>query len=152
VKDRPIAEAHATLAQANISIGIAMIVSSVLDGAKTITNIGDKFVIETDQPPPFGDDKAPSPFDFFLASFSACTAYFAQRYCRKWNLPHEGITVELDPVFSAKHDLTDIHLRLKVPAGFPSDHLPGLLRNAGACPVKKAMDAPPVITLELTAD
>ena len=86
-----------------------MIVSSVLDGAKTTTTIGDKFVIETDQPPPFGADDAPSPFDFFLASFSACAAYFAQRYCRKWNLPHEGIKVELDPVFSAQHVLTDIH-------------------------------------------
>ena len=146
------AEGYAILAYTNIFIGIAMIVSSVLDGAKITTHIDDKFFIETDQPPPFGDDKAPSPFDFFLASFSACTAYFAQRYCRKWNLPHEGITVELDPVFSAKHVLTDIHLRLRVPAGFPPDHLPGLLRNAGACPVKKAMDAPPVVTLELIAD
>lgn len=126
-----------------------MIVSSVLDGAKITTDIGDKFVINTDQPSPFGEDKAPSPFDIFLVSFAACTAYFAQRYCRKWKLPHDGIKVELDPVFSAQHVLTDIHLKLKVPANFPRDHLAGLLRNAGACPVKKAMDAPPAVTLEL---
>ena len=126
-----------------------MIVSSVLDGARITTDIDDRFVIDTDQPAPFGEDRAPSPFDVFLMSFSACAAYFAQRYCRKWKLPHDGIKVELDPVFSAQHVLTDIHLKLKVPANFPRDHLAGLLRNAGACPVKKAMDAPPAVTLEL---
>lgn len=126
-----------------------MIVSSILDGAKIATDIGNKFVIDTDQPAPFGQDEAPSPFDVFLASVSACTAYFAQRYCRKWKLPHEGIKVELESVFDAKHVLTDIHLKVQVPENFPRDHLAGLLRNAGACPVKKAMEAPPVVTLEL---
>ena len=128
------------------------IISRVHDGARIETIIDGRFTIESDQPAPIGADRAPSPYDVFLASLAGCTGYFAQRYCRKWNLPHEGITVELDPVFSAKHVLTDIHLRLRVPAGFPPDHLPGLLRNAGACPVKKAMDAPPVVTLELIAD
>ena len=126
-----------------------MIVSSVLDGANITTDIGGQFVIDTDQPLPFGEDKAPSPFDIFLVSFSACAAYFAQRYCRKWKLPHDGIKVELEPVFTAQHVLTDIHLKLKVPASFPRDHLAGLLRNAGACPVKKAMEVPPTVTLEL---
>ena len=126
-----------------------MIVSSVLDGARITTDIGGKFVIDADQPAPFGDDKAPSPFDIFLVSFSACTAYFAQRYCRKWKLPHDGIKVELESVFNSRHVLTDIHLKLKVPASFPRDHFAGLLRNAGACPVKKAMETPPAVTLEL---
>lgn len=126
-----------------------MIVSSVLDGARITTDIDDRFVIDTDQPAPFGEDRAPSPFDVFLMSFSACAAYFAQRYCRKWKLPHDGIKVELDPVFSSQHVLTDIHLRLKVPESFPRNHLAGLLRNAAACPVKKAMEAPPSVTLEL---
>lgn len=126
-----------------------MIVSSVLDGARITTDIDDKFVIDADQPAPFGDDKAPSPFDIFLVSFSACTAYFAQRYCRKWKLPHDGIKVELESVFNSRHVLTDIHLKLKVPASFPRDHFAGLLRNAGACPVKKAMETPPAVTLEL---
>ena len=72
-----------------------------------------------------------------------------RRYCRKWKLPHEGIKVELESVFNSRHVLTDIHLKLKVPASFPRDHFAGLLRNAGACPVKKAMEAPPAVTLEL---
>lgn len=126
-----------------------MIVSYVLDGAKITTRIGDKFSLDCDQPAPFGEDRAPSPFDVFLSGVAACAAYFAQRYCRKWQLPHEGITVELEPLFNTQHALTDVKLTLKVPAGFPRDHLPGLLRNAGACPVKKALETPPAVSLEL---
>ena len=126
-----------------------MIVSHVLDGAKIRTDLGDKFSIPSDQPAPFGEDTAPSPFDVFLSGVAACTAYFAQRYCRKWNLSHEGIRVELDPVFNAQHALTDVRLRLTVPKDFPRDHLPGLLRNASACPVKKALENPPSVALEV---
>jgi putative redox protein len=124
-------------------------ISYVLDGAKISTSIGGKFSIDSDQPAPFGEDTAPSPFDIFLSGIGACTAYFAQRYCRKWKLPHEGIAVDLEPVFNAQHVLTDVRLKLRVPASFPREHLTGLLRNASACPVKKALEAPPVVSLEL---
>jgi ribosomal protein S12 methylthiotransferase accessory factor len=124
-----------------------MIVSHVLDGARIATRIDDKFSLDSDQPAPFGADTAPAPYDIFLSGVAACTAYFAQRYCRKWNLPHEGIAVELEPVFNAQHVLTDLKLRLKVPASFPKDHIEGLLRNAGACPVKRTLETPPAISL-----
>ena len=129
-----------------------MIISHVLDGARISTKIGDKFSVESDQPAPFGEDTAPSPFDIFLSGIVACTAYFAQRYCRKWKLPHNGISVELEPVFNAQHALTDISLRLKVPASFPREHLPGLLKTAGACPVKKALETPPAIKLDVVEE
>jgi ribosomal protein S12 methylthiotransferase accessory factor len=125
-----------------------MIVSQVLDGARIATRIDDKFSIDSDQPAPFGEDKAPAPYDIFLAGVTACTAYFAQRYCRKWNLPHDGIAVDLEPVFNAQHMLTDIRLKLRVPASFPRDHIAGLLRNAAACPVKKTLETPPAVSLE----
>jgi ribosomal protein S12 methylthiotransferase accessory factor len=125
-----------------------MIVSYVLDGAKIQTRIDDKFVIDSDQPLPYGADTAPAPYDIFLTGVSACTAYFAQVYCRKWKLPHDGIRVELEPVFNATHQLTDLKLRVKVPATFPKDHVAGLLRNAGACPVKKALENSPQISVE----
>ncbi len=126
-----------------------MIVSHLLDGAKIETQIDDKFRIACDQPAPFGEDSAPSPYDVFLASIAACTAYFAQRYCRKWQLPHDGITVELDPSFNTSHALTDLKLRVRIPASFPKEHVAGLLRNAGACPVKKALESSPVVSLEV---
>jgi putative redox protein len=129
-----------------------MIVSHVLDGARITTRIDDKFALDCDQPAPFGDDQAPAPFDLFLSGIAACTAYFVQRYCRKWKLPHDGITVELEPVFNAQHALTDVHLRVLVPMTFPREHHAGLLRNASACPVKKALETPPTLSLELVED
>lgn len=125
-----------------------IITSQVLDGARIKTTIDSKFVVDCDQPAPFGEDTAPAPYDLFLSGVAACTAYFAQRYCRKWSLSHEGISVDLEPVFNAQHVLVEIRLRLKVPAAFPRDHLAGLLRNAQACPVKKALESPPTISLE----
>lgn len=74
---------------------------------------------------------------------------FGQRCCRKWKLPHNGITVDLEPVFNTQHILTDVRLKLKAPASFPREHLPGLLRNADACAVKKALETPPTVSLEL---
>ncbi len=128
-----------------------MITSIVLDGARIESDIEGKFVVATDQPAPAGADAAPSPFDLFLAGVASCTGYFAQRYCRKWNLPHEGIRVELEPVFDDRHALTDIRMTLRVPAGFPPEHRDGLLRNANHCPVKKALEKPPAISLALSA-
>lgn len=128
-----------------------MFVSRPLDGARVDTRIHDKFSILTDQPLPSGEDTAATPFDLFLAGISSCTAFFAQRYCRKWKLPHEGIVVELEPVYNEKHLLVDIKMQLKVPADFPAEHLPGLLKNAGNCLVKRTMEAPPQISLELAS-
>lgn len=126
-----------------------MIVSRPLEGAKVDTVVNGRFSIMADQPAPFGDDDAPTPFDIFLAGIASCTAFFAQRYCRKWKLPHEGIAVELEPVYNDKHLLADVKMKLKVPAGFPADHLPGLLKNASNCLVKKTMETPPEISVEL---
>jgi putative redox protein len=129
-----------------------MIVAHVLDGAKIQTRIDEKFVLDSDQPLPYGDDTAPAPYDIFLAGVASCTAYFAQRYCRKWNLPHAGVRVELEPIFNAAHVLTDLKLQVRVPADFPQEHVAGLLRNAAACPVKKALESPPTISLEVVGN
>ena len=126
-----------------------MIISTPLDGAKVDTLINGKFSIMADQPSPMGDDEAPTPFDIFLAGIASCTAFYAQRYCRKWKLPHDGISVALEPIFNQKHLLTDVKMTLNVPASFPADHLPGLLKNAGNCLVKKTMETPPEISLLL---
>lgn len=126
-----------------------MIISRPLDGARVDTLVNGKFTLQSDQPLPNGEDTAPTPFDIFLAGIASCTAFYAQRYCRKWQLPHEGIEVELEPVYNERHLLIDIRMKLKVPASFPADHLPGLLKNAGNCLVKKTMEAPPTLSLEL---
>lgn len=126
-----------------------MIVSHLRDGARVETEIDGRFRIDADQPAPHGADSAPSPFDIFLAGVSACTAYYAQVYCRKWKLPHEGIQVTLVPQFDSAHRLVDIGMTLQVPDDFPAEHHAGLMRNAGNCLVKKTLESPPSISLTL---
>lgn len=125
-----------------------LLVSHLLDGANISTRIDERFTLNCDQAPPFGADSAPAPFEVFLVGVSACAAYFAQAYCRKWTLPHEGISVELEPVFTPQHRLEEIKLRLKLPEGFPEEHIAGIERNVAACPVKKALENPPRISME----
>lgn len=125
--------------------------SHISDGARISTQIGENFVIEADQPAPFGDDSAPSPFDIFLSGASACAAYFAQRYCRKWKLPHDGISVDIIPTYNDKHALVDVILKINIPDAFPSEHREGLLKNAGLCPVKNALESPLTISLTIAA-
>ncbi|HEY5762490.1 MAG TPA: OsmC family protein [Rhodocyclaceae bacterium] len=129
-----------------------MIVSSLREGARVETEIDGRFRIDVDQPAPYGADSAPSPFDVFLAGIAACTAYYAQVYCRKWKLPHQGIRVALTPVFDKAHRLTDVSMHLHVPDNFPAEHRDGLLRNAGNCLVKKTLESPPAIKLVLAVD
>ena len=129
-----------------------MIVSRPLEGAKVDTVVNGKFSIPCDQPTPSGEDSAPTPFDLFLASIASCTAFYAQRYCRKWKLPHEGIEVRIEPIYDSKHLLADLKLKLKVPESFPADHLPGLMKNAGNCLVKKTLEVPPPVSIELVTD
>lgn len=126
-----------------------MIRSTLLDGARISTTLNDKFAIDCDQPAPYGEDTGPSPFDVFFSSVSACAAYFAQRYCRKWKLPHEGISVDAIPEFDDKHTLVALRLQVNVPDSFPREHIEGLLKNANACPVKKALENPPKLSLAL---
>jgi putative redox protein len=129
-----------------------MIVSWLRDGALIETLVDGRFRIDSDQPAPHGADTAPSPYDIFLASLSACTGYYAQAYCRKWKLPHAGIRVELAPEFDAAHRLTRIAMALHVPDDFPEAHRAGLMRNAGNCLVKKTLETPPEIALQLLVD
>ena len=45
------------------------------------------FNVATDQPERNGgENKAPAPFDLFLASLGTCAGFFALRFCQKRNL------------------------------------------------------------------
>ena len=59
------------------------------------------FEIVTDQPEKNGgQNSAPSPFDFFLASLGTCAGFFALRFCQQRELPTDGLHLQL----TAKHD------------------------------------------------
>jgi ribosomal protein S12 methylthiotransferase accessory factor len=105
----------------------------------------DGFTVMTDQPKESGGDgSAPAPFDLFLASIGTCAGIFVLSFCRKRDLPTEGLeivqTMERD---EAKHLVTKIRLEIRVPAGFPEKYLDSLVSTANLCTVKRHMHEPP---------
>ena len=109
------------------------------------------FEIATDQPEKNGgQNAAPSPFDFFLASLGTCAGFFALRFCQQRELPTSGMRLQL----SSTHDtetkrLDRVAITLHLPTDFPEKYRSAIIRATDQCAVKKALLDPPQI--ELTA-
>lgn len=103
------------------------------------------FTVMTDQPKEAGGDgTAPAPFDLFLASLGTCAGIFVLSFCRKRDIPTEGLEIvqkaEWDDV---KHLVTKVTLEIKLPAGFPEKYRDSLIKTAELCTVKRHLHAPP---------
>jgi ribosomal protein S12 methylthiotransferase accessory factor len=122
-------------------------------GNKKVSAEFDGFTVLTDQPKDAGGDgAAPAPFDLFLASIGTCAGIFVLSFCRKRNLPTEGLeivqTMDWD---QAKHLVSKIRLEIRVPIGFPEKYRDSLVNAANLCTVKRHLHAPPafeVVTAE----
>lgn len=107
-------------------------------------------VVRTDQPAAAGGaDSAPPPFDLFLASLATCTGYYAVAFCRRRDLPTDGLRLNLTPERNPETRRLDrIRMELTLPAGFPDKYREAILRSAGQCAIKRVMDDPPQVLLE----
>jgi ribosomal protein S12 methylthiotransferase accessory factor len=99
-------------------------------------------LIATDQ-----DGALPEPFELFLASIGTCAGSYVERFCRKRDLPTDGIrivqtTSDPDP----KTRLIDrIDIDVELPPGFPERYRSAVVRAANLCTVKKHLSHPPSI-------
>jgi len=115
-------------------------------GARVDAHFG-AHTIATDQPVKMGGaDSAPSPFILFLASLGTCAGYYVLDFCRRRELPLDGVRVvqrvELD---KSTGEVQEIGLEIRVPSSFPEKYLPALIRAADQCKVKKTIEHPPEI-------
>jgi putative redox protein len=63
-------------------------------GKKFATQIrGHRLVV--DQPAGVGGDEGPMPIELLGAALGTCVALYVQQFCESRNLPHEGMTVEV---------------------------------------------------------
>jgi putative redox protein len=113
-------------------------------GLKVDAHVG-SFTVKTDQPVrDGGEGSAPSPFALFLASLATCAGYYVLAYCRKHELPTEGIQliqhVESDP---ATGKTVKIDIEIQVPPDFPEKYHDALVRSADQCKVKQLIENPP---------
>jgi ribosomal protein S12 methylthiotransferase accessory factor len=108
------------------------------------------FEIETDQSLENGGDaSAPEPFDLFLASLGTCSGFYVQTFCRTREIDAEGIVLRESWERDDEGRLAEIKIEIEVPESFPERYRKALLRAAGQCSVKKALETPPSVSTEL---
>lgn len=129
----------------------AMRVEHLGDDRFSIDVRGHRLVV--DQPTELGgEDTAPTPTELFVASLASCVAFYARRYLRRHGLSTEGLAVETDFVLGAKPArVTDLDLRITLPAGFPEERRDALLAVASHCTVHNSITHAPDIAVRYAA-
>lgn len=107
------------------------------------------FTVKTDQPTAGGgQDSAPAPFDYFLASLGACAGIYIAGFCRSRGIPTDNIRIlqhnEFDP---ATHMVTRVIFDIQLPPDFPERYKPAVIRAAEMCKVKKTLENPPAFEI-----
>lgn len=107
------------------------------------------FVIPTDQPPDEGGDgTAPEPFVLFLASLATCTGVYLLAFCRARDISTEGLGMKMTTQSNPDgNGVSRVEMDITLPKGFPEKYHKALLRVAGQCAVKKALNNPPEVIL-----
>lgn len=113
-------------------------------GARVDAHFG-SFTVQTDQPQAHGiDGTAPTPFQLFLASLATCAGIFVLGFCRIRKISTEGIRlvqkIEQNP---ATKMTSKIRLEIQLPADFPEQYRPAVVKAAEGCLVKKHLENPP---------
>ena len=109
------------------------------------------FTIKTDQPvAEGGSGTAPAPFDFFLASIGTCTGYYVLSFCQKNDIPTEKmnltVNIQRNP---GTHLVENIRIDIHVPREFPEKYKKAVVKAAHICTVKRNLQNPPTIEIQL---
>jgi putative redox protein len=100
-----------------------------------------------------GTDKAMTLSELFVASIGTCIGVYAVRFCKRHNLPTEGMKVLLDwTVVKDPWRIGSVKAELHYPHDIPDAEKKGLLRMAEACFVHETIIHKPEIVIELKAD
>ncbi len=111
------------------------------------------FKVFSDQPTSNkGDNTAPSPFDYFLASTAMCAGFFIKAYCQPRGIPTDDILITQistkDPEIKYKQH---INIIVKVPESISEKDRLGIMRSIEGCSVKKAIQQVPEIKVEVNS-
>lgn len=116
------------------------------EGAKVNARMG-KHIIKTDQKAHGGgEDSAPAPFDYFLASLATCAGIYVKVFCDKRGIDSSRIRIhqkhQYDPV---SRKMTGINLEIILPDEFPDKYREAVIKAADRCAVKRLLKDPPEI-------
>jgi len=118
------------------------------EGAKVNAQVG-KHVVKTGQKERGGgEDSAPAPFDYFLASLATCAGIYVKVFCDRRDIDSSKIRINqkhrTDP---QTRKLIGIDLDIILPEDFPDKYREAVLKAADQCAVKRVLKDPPEIEI-----
>jgi len=116
------------------------------EGAKVNARLG-KHVVKTDQKVHGGgEDSAPAPFDYFLASLATCAGIYVKVFCDNRGIDSSKIRImqkhRNDP---QTRKLKGIDLDIILPEDFPDKYREAVIKAVDQCAVKRILKDPPEI-------
>jgi putative redox protein len=117
-------------------------------GGKKVNAEFNGFVVRTDQPVKYGgENAAPAPYDYFLASIGTCAGIYILSFCQERKIPTERVSLrqrlEFGKTPEGKSFIEKILIEIHVPQDFPEKYHNALIKVADQCAVKKAIMNPP---------
>ena len=108
------------------------------------------FTVHSDQPAEDGgDNTAPSPLEYFLASIGMCAGFYILSFCQSRSLPTGNIKMMQTVIRNdATHRVEKLIIEVLLPPDFPEKYRSAVVKAAQSCSVKKFLDAPPEISIE----
>ena len=107
-------------------------------------------VVTVDQPLPGSTDEGPTPTELFVASLTACAAFYARRFLSRHGFGDGDLRLTADFAFSADHSrVASIAITLRTPRPIPEDLQPALRRVVEHCTVHESIRTPPAVDVEL---
>jgi ribosomal protein S12 methylthiotransferase accessory factor len=99
-----------------------------------------------------GEDTAPDPFQYFLASVGACSGYYVAKFCKSRDIDPTGIFIKQRVIPDVTGYVDTIEVDIHLPSTFPEKYHDAVLRVASQCMVKKTIENPPEIVLNVVVD
>jgi ribosomal protein S12 methylthiotransferase accessory factor len=97
-----------------------------------------------------GEGSAPEPFSLFIASIGTCTGVYVLSFCQKRKIPTDNIFLLLRLEKNKDtHMIEKMSIEIQVPEDFPENYKKAIVKTANLCAVKKHLDNPPEIDINV---
>lgn len=108
--------------------------------------------VRVDQPADLaGDDSAPTPTELFVASLTACVAFYAGRFLTRHGYRRDGLAVHtnFDMATDRPTRVAAIRITVQVPVGLPAERRAALAAVASHCAIHNSLTTSPEVTITL---
>jgi putative redox protein len=98
-----------------------------------------------------GQDSGPTPTELFVASLASCVAFYAGRFLTRHGYSRDGLAVSAGYEMASDRParVSNVRLRVRVPAGLPPERWAALRAVASHCTVHNTLASPPSVTVDL---